>query len=161
MEIKGALVEAFVKYLVPVLFTGLATVLGLVFVKLAALLDAKKGESKIAAIGAKALHLAEVSVKDLEATLKPKLKEACADGVLTAAEFQLLREAGIGRLKVLLGEAGIKELGDVLGIVGEMALHAYLGGVVEKQVADIKSEVAPAVPLPVTPGGLPLPGVVD
>lgn len=159
MELKGALIEAFVKYVVPVLFTGLATILGIGFAKLFKLVDAKAGESKIAMVGAKVLHLGEVAVKDLEATLKPMLAEACKDGVLTRAEFQTLREAGIGRLKMLLGDAGIKELGDVLGIFGDMALHAYLGGVVEKQVAAIQSEVPPADPLPSTPGGLP--GVVD
>lgn len=137
----GALSQLFVEKVAPVLFTGLATLLGWVFVQLAQYFGVKKQGSKAAAVAERLFHLAQTVVADLEVTLKPQLLEATADGVLTAAEINTLRGLALTRLKALAGERGLKEAQALLGIAAPM-LDQYLNGVIEHAVDRLPSSTA-------------------
>lgn len=144
--------EMFVAHILPVLFSGLAMLLGWVFVKLKTLLEARAKESRLAAVGFKMASFADLVVQDIEANLKADLQAATQDGVLTPEELKFLRARAIERLKIILGQHGVKELGDVLGIVGQQAIDMFLGGMVEKAVAKLPS--GPEVPAaPFAPAG--------
>lgn len=163
-DTKSLLMEAFIKYAVPILFPALAALVAWVLVALRKKLEAQAQESKIAAVGAKVAHFGEVVTRELEATLKPELKAATADGKLTPEEYKKLRDIAMARLKSLLAEQGLQELEGVLGI-GAGALDGYLGGIIERAVAAIPSEslgnspggASGVIPLPSLPGGMPTP----
>lgn len=139
--LKDALLSTFIQVVLPVLATGLTAVLTWVFAQLALKLGTQKGASKLALVGEKAFHFAQVVVAELDATLKPKLQEMSADGVLTAAEIGQLRDIALNRIKELLAERGLKELQNVLGLVGPQ-LDVYLRGLLERAV-DLKNAAAP------------------
>ncbi len=152
--LKSELLNAFVTYVVPVLFSGLAGLLAWVFVSLRKKLEAEASNSAAAGVGAKVLHLAESVVSDLEISLKPQLAEAAKDGVLTKAEISQLRSVALERLKAMLGAAGIAELEKMLGVPRE-AIDKYLMGVVEKAVAVAPSRDVPGIDqaeVPTNPG---------
>jgi hypothetical protein len=141
-DAKSAFLSAFVQYGAPILFTAVAALLAKVLFFLGKKLDAQAESSKLAAVGAKFAHFAEVVVADLDATLKPQLKEATKDGVLTAAEIAQLRTVALDRLKKLAGEHGIKELQGVLDF-GATQVDGYLTGLVESTVDKLHSPTTP------------------
>lgn len=136
-QLSSALLHAFIQYGIPVLFPALMGLVAWALVELTQKLNAQAKESKVAAVGAKVTHFAAITVQDIEATLKPELESAAADGVVTPEELKKLRAAAIARVKALLADKGLKELQAVFG-VASAEVDKYLGGVVEKAHADAK-----------------------
>lgn len=165
MDLKSVFLESFVKYVVPVLFTGICTLVGLGFRKLSAKWAAEGQTSKLAQVGAKFAHLGEIAAHEIEGTVRVKLDELAKDGELSSKDYAELRAVGLDKIKSLAGDKGVAELKGVLGI-GAGALDTYIGGVLEKAVANLPSNVldsqaavasaGASSPFPY-PGGLPLP----
>lgn len=165
MDLKSEFLEAFVKYVVPVLFTGIMTLVGIGFSKLAKKWGADGQTSKLAQVGSKFAHFGEMAAHDIEATIRKQLDVAAEDGDLSEADYKKMREVGVAKIKELAGTRGLAELKGVMG-VGAGALDTYIGGVLEKAVASLPSNVTDsqaAVASTVAfspfsyPGGLPLP----
>lgn len=131
----AAVLELFLKYLLPPLLTGLGALLGLALKNLGSKLAADAANSKIAAVGSKLTLFIESVVADLEGTVKPALIEASADGVITAEEGAALKALAMTRVKVLLSEKGMGELSSVLGVAGP-AIESLISGLIEKFVAN-------------------------
>lgn len=143
-ETKSALLTLFIAHVAPVLFTGLAMLLGWVLTQLGRKLGAQAGESKLAAVGTRFTLFAQAVVADLEATLKPELAKATADGELTQAEIAHLRTIALARLKALAGEKGLGELQAVIGIAAPQ-VDAFLSGLIERAVATLPRDAAPTL----------------
>jgi len=111
--------------------------------------------SPVESIILKVIHFAEMSARDVEATVKPSLKAKAADGKLDAKDYADLQKEGLHRLKASLGQRGLEELKSSLGL-GSEALDSYLTGALEKAVAGIVTKGS-ANPQGALPGGLPLP----
>ncbi len=150
-EPSSALMGLFVQHVAPVLFS----LIGLALTALLGLAAKKWGteakQTKVAAAVDRMTHFASVVVADLDATLKPHLKTATADGVLTKAEVAHLRSVALARLKELAGEHGLKELSGLLGIAAPQ-LDTYLHGLVETAVDALPRKLVVATPahVPVT-----------
>jgi hypothetical protein len=141
-EIQSTLLSLFIQYLLPILFSALATLSAWALAQLAKKLGAQAAHSKAAAIAARLTHLAETIVADLEATLKPELAKATADGKLDKAEILRLRDVALQRLKALAGERGLLELQGILGIAAPQ-VDGYLQGILERAVDQLPSKPAP------------------
>lgn len=114
-------------------------------------LQVQAGESRLAQVGARLLLVAEGIVRDLEVTLKPKLKEASADGVLSREELASIKAEALKQLRDSLGEHGMAELRAVLQVTAG-GLGPFLSGIIEKALdlmkvtkAAAKRGAAPAV----------------
>ncbi len=134
MDWKAELSKSFVQIVVPALCTGLAGLLGWAMMALRKKFEAQAEQSKIAAVGTRITHLADVVVADLNATVKPAIVEAAKDGVLTAEEAAKIKSMAMDRLKALIAEKGMAELSGVLGIVAP-SIETYLSGLIEQAVA--------------------------
>lgn len=117
-----------------------ALVAGLGF--LAHFLRAKAAESRAAKVGLVVTEAARAAVLELDRTLKPQLKAALADGVLTDAEKAQLKASAVELLKTKL-PAGL--LGTASGVFGAFT-DTYLAGKVEQAVAEKNAIAAQAVP---------------
>jgi hypothetical protein len=114
------------------------------------------------AIG-KVTEFAALVVADLEATLKPELALATADGTLTTAEVAKLRDVALARVKALLGSAGLAQLRRVLP--SDAAVDVAITGAVEREVVKLsalKHQAVPTVinnvvPTSTVPAGPPMP----
>jgi hypothetical protein len=98
-------------------------------------------------IAAEVAHFVELVVRDLEVTLKPKLKLAVGDGVLTTEEVRQLRTEALDRVKFLLATSGLEQLKLAFGFGAEQAT-SYILGQVEKKVAEMKLLPSPEVRAP-------------
>jgi hypothetical protein len=137
----------FLMSLLPGLFTLASIVLiKFLFPMLSTWLAALAEKSKVAAVALKVEHFAETVVADLDATMRPEVALALADGILDDLEKAKLRATALERMKVLLGTAGLAQVAGVLGI-GAAAVEAYLSGVLEKKV-DQKNNAAAAALVP-------------
>lgn len=114
--------------LIPLLFGVALAALG----KLTMFLHARERESNVAKIGAVFAEAAKSVVAELDATLKPKLQAALADGVLTAAEKAELKLAAVGALKSKLP---VQILAGASGLFGSF-LDVWLGGLVERALTE-------------------------
>ncbi|MFP2910241.1 hypothetical protein ACLESD_35420 [Pyxidicoccus sp. 3LFB2] len=115
----------------PVVATALAGLVAAALMALTKKLQAHAGESKLAQVATRASMLAEGIVRDLKVTLKPKLEEASADGVLTAGSVGTflsgLIEAALDRMKASRAAATADEVVSVarsLGAIGSAAALA-------------------------------------
>lgn len=124
--------------LLPFVLAGLVVALVWVLAAWRQKLQVQAGESRLAQVGARILLVAEGIVRDLEVTLKPKLKEATADGVLTRAELELLKSEALKQLKDSLGEHGLSELREVLQ-VATGSLGVMLSGIIETALDRMKA----------------------
>lgn len=171
MEVKSALTEAFVKYILPVLATAIAALitalLGMLTMKLKGDAMKAKAEGKNTVwldLASRASHLTQLVVTDIQNTLRPMLLTAGKDGKISKEEGEEMRAEAIKRVKAMLGEHGMKELG---GFVGDLNVDQYIGSLVESALGEVKvikaqekaSEVAAKsiTPFSQTPGGLPMP----
>lgn len=123
--------------LLPYVLAGLVGVLAWALASWRKKLLSQSGESRLAQVGARLLLVAEGIVRDLEVTLKPELKAATADGVLTPTELARLKNEALKRLKESLGEHGMAELRDVLQ-VSAGSLGVFLSGIIEKALDMMK-----------------------
>lgn len=134
-ELKSQLFAAFVQYILPVLCTGVAAGAAWALHKLAAYLGAKASGSKVAQVGVLLSNAVASAVVEVEATLRPGIKAASADGHLTPAEGASLKAAALAKVKDILGTEGLQLLKDVLGVVG---IDTFLSGLIEQQVNYIR-----------------------
>lgn len=137
--------------LLPYLFAGLMGVTIWALAAWRSKQDAQAGQSKVAAVLSRVLTLAEAVVQDLEATLKPEMKAAAADGRLTREELAKLKSLALDRLKESLGQHGLEELRQVLALAAP-SLGTILSGLVETALDRVKAGKAVAkaqVPAPV------------
>ncbi|WP_426730255.1 hypothetical protein [Myxococcus faecalis] len=123
---------------VPVLFTALAGLIAAALLALTRKLNAQAGESKLAAIFARATSLSEAVVRDIEVTLKPLLAAKVADGVLTKAELDELKAAALAKLKESLGANGLAELQQVLKLSAG-SVGTFLSGLIEAALDRMKA----------------------
>lgn len=128
----------FTDYALPLLATALSGLLAFALKALVAWLNSKAETSKGAAIAAKVAHFSELVVADLEATVKPELQKALADGKLTLEEKEGLKNLALERVKLLLADKGLGELQAVLGLLTPQ-IELYLSGAIEKALAGIKT----------------------
>jgi hypothetical protein len=129
---RPGLLEAVLQYIVapllPLIGAAVVGALG----KLVLYLHAREAESRVARIAAVFAEGARSIVAELDATLRPQLAEALADGVLTAAEKAKLKEAALLALRSKLPPALLEQARGVFGPL----LDSWLGGLVERAVTD-------------------------
>lgn len=126
-----------IQYGVPALYTVGAAALSLGFRKLYAFIDAKLGTTRTGAALQKLLHVVETVVTQLEATEKPVLLAASADGKLSDEAKVQLRAKALEAIKVYLGPDGLSSLETDLGIEPGV-VNDYLIALIEKAVWGIK-----------------------
>lgn len=143
-ELRSVLLDVFIKYLLPVLATAVAGGLAWLLTQLGLWIRAKWAGTKLALLTARVSELAAMVVADLEASLRPKLAEAAADGKLTPEEAAIIKKAAMDRLKELLQEHGIAEIKEVLGIFAPQVEH-FLSGAIEKALSEHKALQAAGV----------------
>lgn len=145
---KGALLSAFVQYLVPVLATALASGLSWLLAQAGLWLKAKASTSKTAAALGQLAFLAEIVVADIEAHERPLLKELTSDGKLSKEDGQRLLELAVTRLKTLAKERGFDEAKRLLETFSP-AVESLLSGLIEKAVAGLPKASPEPVAVPV------------
>jgi len=77
------------------------------------------------------------AVKDLQQTVVDEIKAANADGKITDAEKQKIKNAALENVKSYLGAKGIRVLSKVFGLSGG-ALDGFLSSKIESAVHDIR-----------------------
>lgn len=130
--------ELVLQYLVAPLLPVLGGLLAFALKKLSDYLMARSAESKGALVANKLVGAAQSVVAELNATLRPELEAALADGVLTEVEKAKLKEHALQLLKTKL-PADL--LAAASGIFGGF-LDTYLGGLIERAVIDQKATAA-------------------
>lgn len=78
----------------------------------------------------KAEHLAELTVAEVDATMKPEIAKALADGKITPEEWAGLRTKGLEVFKNLAGPA----FGSIVGALGGGDPTTLVHGLIEKAV---------------------------
>lgn len=129
---------------------GLASLVSVALVPLLGLLTAylrsKAAESKAARVGIVLNEAAIAAVHELDATLKPQLQAALADGVLTDAEKAQLKATAVELLKTKLPPALLSMAGDLFGAFTD----TLVAGKIEQAVA-AKNAVQAAGDKPASP----------
>ncbi len=133
-QAQSPILTAVLQYVVPALITVLGPLAIWALGQLAAFLRAKSGESKVFGVLSVVTEAANSTVAELNATLKPQLQAALADGVLTDAEKKQLKEAALQVLKTKLPAATLASASSMFGPM----LDTWLGGLVERAVVDQK-----------------------
>ena len=131
---QSPILTAVLQYVVPALITVLGPLAIYALQQLAAFLKAKGSESKVLGVLSVVTEAAHSVVAELNATLKPQLQAALADGVLTDDEKRQLKKAALDILKHKLPAA---TLASAQGMFGPM-LDTWLGGLVERAVVEQK-----------------------
>lgn len=134
--------ELFMQYLLPPILTALGVGAAWVLTQLGLWISAKWGESKLAQATMRVTHFASVIVADIEATVRPEIQKALADGELSAEEGKRLKETAMARLKEMLAKEGLAELKGVVGVFAP-TLESYLSGVIERAVSALPGREPP------------------
>jgi hypothetical protein len=140
---RSELLDIFVKYIVPPLATLVASGGAWALGQLALWLKSKTDASKTMLALSQLAYLAELVVADVEATLRPLVKEFSADGQMAPEEAAKLKAAAVERLKALAKERGFLEAQKLLEAMAP-SLAPFLSGIVERAVAALPRE--PLVP---------------
>ncbi|NTX54608.1 hypothetical protein [Myxococcus sp. CA039A] len=135
----SSVVSSILVSVVPVLATALAALIVSGLTGLTRKFQAQAGESKLALVAARVSMLAEGIVRDIEVTMKPKLEAAAADGELTPAEFQQLKDEALQRLLKSLGDRGLAELQQVLQLTAG-SVGSFLSGLIEAALDKMKAD---------------------
>jgi hypothetical protein len=130
----STVLPALLQYALPTVLTALGGVATAAMVKLTSWLHSKEQESKLARVTAVVADTAQSVVAELDATLRPQLEAAMADGVLTDAESQKLKSAALEILKNKL-PANITNL--ATKFFGA-AVDTWIAGHIERAVNDVK-----------------------
>lgn len=87
------------------------------------------------------------AVKDMQQTVVSAIKEASADGTITADEKKQIKDKALASVKSHLGTKGLVELAKILGLEGG-ALDGLLSSKIEAAVHDLRraEPVAPSTP---------------
>lgn len=134
--LKAAALSALVHAL-PLVLTALMGLIAAALVALTKKLNAEASHSKLATLGLRVTSLVDAVVRDVEATVRPLIVAAGADGNLTADEGKAIKDAALRRVKSSLGEHGLKELSAAFGDVGH-----FLSGLIEASVTRMRTEEA-------------------
>jgi hypothetical protein len=127
--------------LADLVMTGLLALIGM----LIAYLRSKSATDKASHIGLVITEAARAAVLELDATIKPKLKEYLADGVLSDFEKADLKARALEILKTKL-PAGV--LSTAATVFGAAFLDTYLGGKIEQAVSEKNAVQAAGEPAP-------------
>jgi hypothetical protein len=127
--------------LADLVMTGLLALIGM----LIAYLRSKSATDKAAHIGLVITEAARAAVLELDATIKPKLKEYLSDGVLSDVEKADLKARALEILKTKL-PAGV--LSTAATVFGAAFLDTYLGGKIEQAVSEKNAVQAAGEPAP-------------
>jgi len=82
-------------------------------------------------------------VLEIQQTVAAKIREAAADGVITAEEKAAIKEAALDVLRSRVGAKGITEIKAVLGYPPDQ-IDGFLGGLIESAVFKLKLMTPPA-----------------
>jgi hypothetical protein len=141
MEENSKLLQLAVQYLAPVLLSAVATGLTFVLAKLGQYLSKKAEHSKWVLSMEQLALLAKLSVTEVEATLRPLVKEFAADGSITADEGKKLKAAAVAKLIELAKNQGFAEAQKLLEVVAPEVM-ALVSGFVEMSVTGMKASQA-------------------
>ncbi|MGH8525244.1 MAG: hypothetical protein ACREXY_13865 [Gammaproteobacteria bacterium] len=131
---KSALLGLFVQYILPVLATAIASGLTWVLAQLALKIQAEWSQSKWGAAMTQLALLAKSAVAEVEATLRPLIKEAAADGSISKEEAEKLKKAAIDKLVEMAKVQGFEEARKLLETLAPPVL-ALVGGFIESAVS--------------------------
>ena len=127
----------------PMLAAGLLALAGYLTVWI----NGKVKNEKAAAIINRTKDLVFAVVKKANQTIVNGIKEASADGTITAEEKTKIKNAVLADLKEILGPTGLMALAYALGISGSAgALDKWLDTQIEAAVHDVKLVAAAASP---------------
>jgi hypothetical protein len=127
---KDTLLQLFLDYALPPLLVALFGFVMWALAQLATWLRSREAESKLFRLTATVTDLSRSIVAELNATLRPQLAAALADGVLTDVEKAQLKSTALDVLKNKLPE-GLRTL--ATQFFGT-AVDAWLGGHIERAV---------------------------
>lgn len=113
---------------------------------LSGFLRARSAESRAAKVGSVFTEAARAAVLELDAVMKPKLKEYLADGKLSDVEKAALKQAAVDLLKTKLPIGLLDTAGKVFGAFTE----TLIAGKIEQAVAE-KNALEGPLPLPPLP----------
>lgn len=119
--------------LAPILVAGLTWLSA----KLAQLIKAKVKNEYLRGVLVRLDEAVFTAVKELQQTVVDAIKEATADGKITEAEKQRIKQAAIDNVKSHLGPKGLEELGHILGL-GSGSVDGLIASKVEAAVHDIR-----------------------
>lgn len=147
---KSALLEIFVKYIVPSLATLMASGAAWALGHLALWLKSKTQATKTQLALVQLAYLAELVVVDIEATIRPTLKSVAEDGHLSKEDAEKIKAIAVERLFALAKERGFVEAQKLLESMAPSAA-TFLSGLVERAVAKLPASsgsvpAAPAAP---------------
>lgn len=125
---SNSLLAIFLQYVVPPLLAVVGPLLVVLLTKLVQWLAAKEKESKLAMVGGFFAELAKSAVAEVEATLRPQVQKALADGHVSPEEAAQLKAAAMEILKTKAPPALLQQAQATFG----GALDAWLGGLVER-----------------------------
>lgn len=137
---RQTLLQMFLDYAMPPLLTALGAAAVWALAKLAAWLQSKGEESKLFRLTATVADLAHSTVAELNATLRPQLASALADGHITAEEGARLKATALDVLKNKL-PVGLRTLAtQAFGA----SVDTWLGGHIERAVTAQKAALPPS-----------------
>ena len=149
-DLKTALTEGLIKYVIPVGLTALTGVLVAAFAALRTYLlslasrhDATANAIASAHAGAQVADTVAAIVQYVETNVRPAYARVAADGKLTPEEAEDLRAEALRLLKEALGQQGPELAEQLLGIAKPM-FDAWLAALLEKAA----SKLPPSVKLP-------------
>lgn len=131
---RSELLEIFVKYIVPPLGTLIATGGAWALGQLALWLKSKNNATKTQLALMQLAFLAEIVVTDIEATMRPLIKEVTDDGHIKPEEAERLKKIAMDRLVALAKERGFSEAQKLLEAMAP-SITPFLSGIVERAVA--------------------------
>lgn len=138
----GTMGEAILKYIVAPLLPLLGTALVAAVGFFANWLRVKTQQLRFAQAIATAVDLVDSVVRNLEATLRPSVAKALADGRLTAEEAAAIKAEAIKLVMASLPEWAAKLLEGTLG----SAVETWMAGQVERAHAQLEQTSMPASP---------------
>ena len=137
MESKSMLLSLFVQYVLPVVGTGVAALLGLALQKVLALLGARTQSTQLASTLMQVGDSVGAAVRHVEQTLRPAIQEATADGKVTPEEAAKLKQAAVDAVKAELGDR-LGGMAKLLGLTPE-GVENFLARRIEAAVHELPS----------------------
>lgn len=138
VPLKDQVLSALVTFVLLPIITAAGGLLVMVLKHLHEYLIVKGNESKAALLSSKMVGAVASVVAELNATLRPQLEAALADGVLTDTEKKALKDAALELLKTKLPGEMMAALTATFGSLTD----AYLGGLIEREVLNQKATAA-------------------
>lgn len=130
--------QTVLQYLLPILLPAIGTLLVALLGKLVAYLHAREKESVGLRLASVLTGSAHSVVAELNATLRPQLEAALADGILTDVEKAQLKQAALNLLKQKLPAATMALVSKTFGELTD----TYLAGLIERAVTREKADAA-------------------